>query len=114
MAISYMNHVSRKALTISNIATMPAAKGEQACVFNGLVTNMIGAAIEKGARYLVQKYRKTVADTPHEGGTCHGFAVKVWQVMSEKFLFADCGNEFLEVEWLEVGYILKLLPVKRF
>lgn len=29
-------------------------------------------------------------------------------VLSEKLLLADCGDEFLEVERLEVGYILEV------
>ena len=31
----------------------------------------------------------------------------------EQLLFADCGDEFLEVEWLEVGYIAEFLVAER-
>ena len=29
-------------------------------------------------------------------------------VCLEHLLLADCGNKFLEIEWLEVGYVLEI------
>ena len=32
----------------------------------------------------------------------------------EQFLFADCGYEFLEIEWFEVGYVLEVAGFEGF